>query len=123
MLKHFDKIRTSSFICFFLYPVRETRLKTKHTKISGHFFFRKKKFSSFVRSQNGTHYALFLGCFDLKLLPDIPYPELWLRFEPQIFPTRFAINFFFIVVRAKSKIRLCVKLFGFISNLILICLS
>jgi len=33
--------------------------------------------------------------------------EFWLRFEPQIRPTRLAINFLLITVRAKRKVRLC----------------
>ena len=37
--------------------------------------------------------------------------EFWLRFEPEIRPTRLAINFLFVTARAKSKVRLCVKLF------------
>jgi len=39
--------------------------------------------------------------------------EFWLRSEPQIRPTGFAINFLFITIRAKRMIRLCVKLFYF----------
>ena len=39
--------------------------------------------------------------------------EFWLRFEPQVRPTRLAINFLFITVRTERKVRLCVKLFDF----------
>jgi len=39
--------------------------------------------------------------------------EFWLRFEPQIRPTRLAINFLFITARAKKKVCLCVILFDF----------
>jgi len=35
--------------------------------------------------------------------------EFWLRFEPQIRPTRLAINFLFISVRVERKVRLCAK--------------
>ena len=35
--------------------------------------------------------------------------EFWLRFEPKICPTRLAINFLFITVRAERKVRLCAK--------------
>ena len=49
--------------------------------------------------------------------------EFWLRFEPQIRPTRFAINFLFITARAKTKVRLCVKLFDFFPRWILIHLT
>jgi len=33
--------------------------------------------------------------------------EFWLRFEPQICPTRLAINFLLITARAERKVRLC----------------
>jgi len=46
--------------------------------------------------------------------------EFWLRFEPQIRPTRLAINFLLITVRAERKVRLCVKLFDFFRCWILI---
>jgi len=39
--------------------------------------------------------------------------EFWLRFEPQISPIRFSIICLFITVRAKRKVRYCVKLFDF----------
>jgi len=41
--------------------------------------------------------------------------EFWLRFEPRIRPTRLAINFLLIIVRAERKVRSCVKLFDFFS--------
>ena len=37
----------------------------------------------------------------------------WLRFEPQISPTRLAINILFITAEAQMKFHLCVKLFDF----------
>jgi len=46
--------------------------------------------------------------------------HFWLRFEPQIRPTRSTINFPFIVARAKRKVLLCVKLFDFFRGWILI---
>jgi len=49
--------------------------------------------------------------------------EFWLRFEPQIRPTRLTINFLFIIARAERKVRLCVKLFGFFRGWILIRLT
>jgi len=33
--------------------------------------------------------------------------EFWLRFDPQIRPTRFIINFLFIIAWAERKVRLC----------------
>jgi len=49
--------------------------------------------------------------------------EFRLRFEPQIRPTRLAINFLFITARAGRKVRLCVKLFDFFRGRILIRLT
>jgi len=49
--------------------------------------------------------------------------EFWLRFEPQICPTRLAINFLFITARTERKVRVCAKLFDFFRGRILICLS
>jgi len=49
--------------------------------------------------------------------------EYCLRFEPQIRPTRLAINFLFITARAERKVRLCVKLFDFFCGWILIRLT
>ena len=37
--------------------------------------------------------------------------ELWLRFEPQIRSTIFAMNFLFIIATTYRKVRFCVKLF------------
>jgi len=34
--------------------------------------------------------------------------EFWLRFEPQICPTRLAINFLFVTAKAEKKVRFCV---------------
>jgi len=39
--------------------------------------------------------------------------EFFLRFEPQIRPTRLEINFLLITAKAERKVRLCVKLFDF----------
>jgi len=49
--------------------------------------------------------------------------EFWLRFQPQIRPTRFAINFLFITARSERKVRSCVKLFDFLPGWILIRLT
>ena len=43
----------------------------------------------------------------------IVWIEFWLGFEPKIRLTRFKINFLFITVGTKRKVRLCVKLFDF----------
>jgi len=49
--------------------------------------------------------------------------KFWLRFEPQIRPTRLKINFLSITARAERKVRLCVKLFDFFGGWILIRLT
>jgi len=49
--------------------------------------------------------------------------EFLLRFDSQIRPTRFAINFLFTTARAERKVRLCVKLFDFFPRWILIRLT
>ena len=49
--------------------------------------------------------------------------EFWLRFEPKIYPTKFAIIFLFITARVERKVRLCVKLFNFFPKWIIIRLS
>jgi len=49
--------------------------------------------------------------------------EFELRFESQIRPTRFKINFLFITSKVESKVRLCAKLFDFFSRWIFICLT
>ena len=49
--------------------------------------------------------------------------EFRLRFDPQIRPTRLAINFLFITARAERNVRLCAKLFDFFRGWILIRLT
>jgi len=71
----------SNLICF-LYPIKEASPKRKHRKRyqeekPGSSIFGKNKFSSFVCFLSVTYYVLFLGCLDLKLLPDIPYCVYW----------------------------------------------
>ena len=49
--------------------------------------------------------------------------EFWLRFEPQIRPTRLTISFLFITAMAERMVRSCVKLFDFFRGWILIHLT
>jgi len=81
-----EKIHTSTFICC-LHPSKEARpwtndkRKTRGRKART-FCFRK---TSFVHSQSGTYYTLFLGYFGLKFLPDVfhcvccVFAETWAR--------------------------------------------
>jgi len=62
-----------------------------------------------------TPYCLSLFVWNFYQTFFIVCVEYWLRFEPQIRPTRFAINFLFITRRVERKVRLCVKLFDFFS--------
>ena len=121
-----EKIHKSTLICC-LHPGKEAGPQTNHKKkIRGGkartFCFRK---TSFVHPRSGTYCALLLGYFGLKFLPDIRHCVywFWLRFEPEIRPTRFVINFLFITARGERKVRLCVKLFDFFPRRILIRLT
>ena len=86
------------------------------------FCFRK---TSFVYSRSGTYYALLLGFCAWNFYQTFVTMsiEFWLGFEPQIPPTRLAINFSFITARAERKDCLCVKLFDVFPRWILIRLT
>ena len=66
-----------------------------------------------------TPYSLGILIWNLYQTFVIVPTEFWLRFEPQIRPTRFEINFLLITARAERKVRLCVKLFDFFPRWIL----
>ena len=73
-----EKILTSTFISCLL-PGKEAHPSTNHKKkIQGRkprtFCFRK---TSFVQSRSGTYYALLLGYFGMKFLPDIRHCVYW----------------------------------------------
>ena len=72
------KIHTSTFICC-LHPSKEARPYTNNKKkIRGRkartFCFQK---TSFVHFLSGTYYALLLGNFGLKFLPDVRHCVYW----------------------------------------------
>jgi len=102
---------------------RHVHKKNHKKKIRGRkartFCFRK---TSFVHPRSGTYYALLFGFTVWNFYQTFftVSTECWLRFEPQIRPTRLAINFLFITARTEKKVRLCVKLFGFFRGPILI---
>ena len=81
--------------------------------------------TGFGHSRSGTYYALLIGYFGLKFYQTfvIVSIEFWRRFQPQINPTRFTVNFLFITTRTDGKVRLCVKVFYFFPRWILICLT
>ena len=68
----------------------------------------------------GTPYSLGVFVWHFNQTVVTVSVEFWLRFDPQIRPTRLAINFLLITARAKTKVRLCVKLFDFFREWILI---
>jgi len=77
-----EKIHTSTFICC-LHPGKEAHpLKNHKKKIrerkSRTFCFWK---TSFVHSRSGTYYALLLGYFGLKFLPDVRHCVCWVLAE------------------------------------------
>ena len=77
-----EKIHTSTFICC-LHPGKEARLSTNHKKkIWGRktmmFCFRK---TSLFHCRSWTYYALLLGYFDLKFLPEIRHYVYWVLAE------------------------------------------
>ena len=86
----------------------------------GHFVFGKPILFSLGPT---TPYSLGILVWNFYQTFVIVSTEFWLRFEPQIRPTRFAINFLFIIARAERKVRLCVKLFDFFLKWIFICLT
>ena len=69
------------------------------------FCFRK---TSFVHSRSGTYYALLLGYFGMKFLPDIRHNVYWVLADiwAPIFSHKIGNKFLFIIVRVERKVRL-----------------
>ena len=112
-LKHLHEYFHMSFVSIHRGTSKKKTQKNIHGRKAKMFCLLKNKFSSFVCSQSGTYYALFLGFFEMKFLPDIPLIvciELWLTFQPQCSSTRFAIYFWFSIPRTEGKVHFCVKL-------------
>ncbi len=128
-LKNSKKNYISTFICC-LCPFKEVRSKTKHKRRykeekSWRFVFEETSFLVFFALVLGLFMPYSLGVLIWYFYQTfvIMYNEFWLRFKPQIPPTRFAINFLFIIAKAERKVRLCVKLFEFFPRWILIRLT
>jgi len=118
-----EKVHTSAFICC-LHPSKEARPYRNHKKKiweekPGRFVFEEPVFLSLGLGLTTPH-SLGILVWNFYHTFVIVSIEFWLRFEPQIRPTTFAISFLFITVRAKRKVCLCVKLFKFFPRLILI---
>ena len=66
-----------------------------------------------------------LGIFDWNFYQTLVIVSIkfWLRSEPHIRPTGFAVNILFITARVERKVHLCVKLFYFFPRWILIRLT
>jgi len=79
---------------------------------SGRFVFGKPNFSTLGLGLT-TPYSLGILVWNFYQTVVTVSIEFWLRFEPQIHPTRLAINILFITARVEWKVRLCVKLFYF----------
>ena len=86
---------------------------------SGHFVFGKPVLFTLGLSLT-TPYSLGLLIWKFYQTFVIVCIEFWLRFEPQIHPTRFSIHFLFITATVERKVRLCVRLFDFFPMWILI---
>jgi len=70
-----------------------------------------------------TPYSLCILVWNLYQAFDTVSVEFWLRFEPQIRPTRFAMIFLLLTDMAERKVRLFVKVFYFFPRWILIWLT
>ena len=87
-----------------------------------HFVFRKRVLFTLGLGLT-TPYSMGLLVWKFYQTFVIVYIEFWLRFELQIRPTRFSINFLLITARVERNVRLCVKLFDFFPRWILIRLT
>jgi len=93
--------------------VQNTNVEKDIRKKSQVVLFWKNKFSSCICSRSRTYYALFLGCFDLKFLPDFSYFVYWVVTEIWASNSLHKIcnNFLFIIATTERNVRFCLKLF------------
>jgi len=70
-----------------------------------------------------TPYSTSLFVWNIYYTFVIVCAKFWLSFDPQICPTRFAINFLFNTTKGERKVHLCLKLFDFFPRWILIRLT
>jgi len=78
--------------------------------------------TGFLHSRSGTYYALLLGSFGLKYLPDIQHCVCWVSAEIWAPNSSHKIcnKIFIHHSKAKRKVCLCVQLFDFFPRWILI---
>jgi len=89
---------------------------------SGRFVFKKLVLFTLTLGLT-TPYSLGILVWNFYQTFVIVSIEFWLRLEPQIRSTRFALNFLFITATAEKKICLCMKLLDFFPRWILIRLT
>jgi len=120
------KIHTSTFVCS-LHPGKE-HVDKRITKRRcgeerpGRFVFGKTVLFTLGLGIT-TAYSLNILVWNFYQTSVTVSIEFWLRFEPQIRPTRLVIIFLFVTARAERKVRLCAKLFAFFRGWILIRLT
>ena len=84
--------------------VHKQIIKRKYREeIQDHLFCK----TSFFHTRSRIYYALLLGCFGVKYLPDTRHCEFWIRHESQICSTRFSINDLIITAKAEREV-ICV---------------
>jgi len=81
--------------------------------------------TSFVHSRSGTYYALLLGYFGMKFLPDVRHCVYWVLAETWAPDSSQEIGNKFFIHHCKGwrNVCLCVKLFDFFRGWILLCLT
>jgi len=114
-----EKIHTSTLICF-LAQVRRHVHKGITKRIygvekPGRFIFEKPVLFT-LGLRLTTPYSLGVLVWNIYKSFLTVSIEFWLRFEPQIRPTRLAINFLWIPARAERKVRLCDFLIFFVGE-------
>ena len=121
-----EKIHKDTLI-YYLHPGNEAAPLTNYKKTirerKARTFSFRKTISFTLGLGLTTPYSLSILVWTFYRTFAILSNEFWLRFKPQIRPTRFAINFLIITTRAERKVRLCVKLFDFYCKWILIRLT
>ena len=120
------KIHTSTFICC-LHPGKEARpqkiTKRRYAEEKpGRSVFGKQVLFSLGLGLT-TPYSLGVLVWNFYQTFETVSIEFWVRFEPHIRPTRLTINILLITARVDGKVLLCVKLFDFFREWILIRLT
>jgi len=106
------------------YPLPKlVKFRPSFCNLARTFCFRK---TSFVHSRSGTYYALLLGCFGLKFLPDVRHYVYWVLVEIWGPDSSHKIGNKFFIDHCQGRKEgsfVCVKLFDFFRGRILVCLT